>query len=101
MVLNPYKILPLLPREPLTPNIDMSPAWRLYLEQLQQVLGNPAGLDWQVLDKSGASLEDIGKRLHSSLQEVKGEGDLHVSQSQVDRWDTMGGSNVLTWLMGG
>lgn len=101
MALNTFKTLPLLPRVPLTPTIDMAPEWRIFFEQLQPLLGNIAGLDWQVIDKSNARLDEIGERKHAMLQEVEGSGTLHVSQSDVDRWDNLGGSNILTWLIGG
>lgn len=111
MPLNTFKTLPLLPREPFIaivgkdfngqPIYDISPAWRLYVEQLQQVLGNVSGLDWQVIDKSNASLAELGQRKHAMLQEIQGEGDLHVSQDQVDKWDSLtdnGDDQLLFWI---
>lgn len=110
MALNPNKYLPLLPREPLISNGDISPRWRLYLEQLQRILGNFEGLDWQIIDKTNARLKDLGDRDHAALTNIfNSEGiateniaeQRHVSQSQIEKWDSVlsnSNAEVLHWF---
>ena len=105
------KMLPTLPREDIAPGMAVSPRWRLYLEQLQRMLGNVSGLSWLTIDKSNASLADLSTREHGQLQKVYGikngevvedpEKTLHVGKSDVSRWNSMAtGSNaeVLHWF---
>lgn len=111
---SPY--LDTLPREPLTPTVDLTPAWRLYLEELQRVLGTAGGLAWAIISKRGSKLSDLESRPHSDLQNVYGSSTLaitslvpdenaevlHHSRAQAARWDANSeSSNVLTWLTGG
>lgn len=108
------KMLPTLPREPLAANTDISPRWRLYLEQLQRMLGSVSGLSWLTIDKSNASLADLSTREHGQLQKVYGadstntgrviesaDATKHITDSQAARWESMAtGSNaeVLHWF---
>lgn len=95
------ELLDTIPDEPLTPTIDMTPRWRLFFEQFQMMLGRIGGIIWAQINKKGSRLSDIETRPHSDLQDVQGNGVLHVSPEEKARWDAAGSSNVLTWLIGG
>lgn len=106
--------LDIIPREPLAPNVDMSPRWRRWFEQFQRMLGNRGGLPWSVVDKTGSSLTDLSTREHGQLQKVYGadtsntgkviesaEATKHITDAQAAKWDSLssgGNAEVLHWF---
>lgn len=88
---------------PIYPSTAGSPDDKLYYQQLRQRLGEEAGLEWVVVDKTDSSLTDIETRNHNDLQNIEGaddtdtdtDKDKHVSNAQMKAVaDHIGSSNA-------
>lgn len=107
------KKLSLVTRGDIAPGIPC-PQWlRLYLEEIQRLLGNAGGLDPSVVDISAQTVNTVADRRHSQLSNVylvdeTNTGKLiespstarHVTDDLIARLlETDGGDDqALTWL---
>lgn len=76
-------------------NIQDTKVWRDWILKLYHSVQNVSGITFATLDFTGSNLTAIQTRNHDDLQNIKGDGTYHLSQTEMN---TMKSEDTLVWL---
>lgn len=76
-----------------------SPEWQQWFSELRTYL-QASGIPWADLNFTGSSLSDIAERRHNQLTSVLGDGQLHVSSSQLAVLQSVVSGNYTPTIVG-